>query len=87
VFFLRNECSDDGLRFLGWERQTSFDRTTRFIIFWFEEAWLVDLFDWIETGLVWLADGAAWRRLLIFDKNLGGWAAAEMCQSNNTTHL
>jgi len=23
-----------------------------------EGAWLVDLFDWIETGLVWLADGA-----------------------------
>jgi hypothetical protein len=53
-----------------------------------EEAWLVDLFDWIETGLVWLADGAAWRRLLIFDKNLGvGGAAAEMCQSNNNQRL
>jgi hypothetical protein len=55
-------------RFFRLRGQTSFDRTTRFIIFLVEEAWLVDLFDWIETGLVWLADGAAWRRLLIFDK-------------------
>ena len=45
---------------------------------------MVDLFDWIETGLVWLADGAAWRRLLI---KIWVWAGAERCQSNNTPAL